>query len=508
MRLEIACCDRLGIAQDILGIFVTRQIDLRGIELQTSGKIFINIPDFPIEMRAELISDIGNIEGVLSTKLTPYMPSELEHIELSTLIKTLPDPFISLDKSGCIRSLNTVAAELLHRNEKSVIGRNIEGLFQGLNFSEFFSAPNVEACNYKLYCQNAEYLADVLPIHLPDPAGNPILAGAILLLKSEKRLDQQLHAFKNSQSQSFSSFTANSGAMNKVIKEAKRLALLNESLLIFGETGTGKELLARACHAGSERADKAFMTLSCATLPDDVAETELFGSGGVTSKRGLFELADGGTLFLDEVGEMSPKLQTKLLRVIENGCFRRVDNEDEVNVNVRIISSTKCDLLELVASGKFREDLYYRLNVLGINIPALRERRSDIIPLAEFFMTKFALRSGNNNIHLSGDCRDFIEHYPWPGNVRQLENVLNRVVSLVEDDTIESHHLALPHYTKKQGYLDGEFSGTLEEAVKGFEAEILTKLYPAYPSSRQLAKKLSLSHTAVANKLREYKIKK
>lgn len=508
MRLAITCCDRLGIAQEILGLFVKREIDLRGIELQTTGKIFINIPDLSMNKQITLIADIESIEGVVGTKLTPYMPSELEHIELATIIKTLPDPFISIDAKGTIRSLNNVAAELLHRDERSVLGKDISTYLHGVDFKSLLSTPSLQATSYKLSYQKIEYLADFFPIYLPAPSGEPTLAGVQLLLKSEQRLDQQLQAFKQSPTHTFSSFNATSGTMRKVLGEAKRLALLDDSILIMGETGTGKELLARACHAASVRAEKPFMILSCANLPDDVAESELFGSGGVTNKRGLFELAHGGTLFLDEVGEMSATLQTKLLRVIEDGSFRRVDDEDEIKVNVRIISSTKLDLLTLVSQGKFREDLYYRLNVFGVNIPALRERRSDILPLVEFFMAKFAMRTPNESIALSNDCRDFIEHYPWPGNVRQLENVLNRATSLNEGALIESEHLSLPAYNKAQGYLKEEFSGTLDEALKAFEANILTKLYPAYPSSRQLAKKLGLSHTAVANKLREYQIKK
>ena len=143
-----------------------------------------------------------------------------------------------------------------------------------------------------------------------------------------------------------------------------------------------------------------------------------------------------------------------------------------------------------------------------MNIPALRERRSDIIPLAEFFIAKFGQRIGKASITLSDDCRDFIEHYPWPGNVRQLENVLIRAVSLMEGNIIMNTHLELPAYTREHGYLEQEFEGTLDAAVKGFEADLLRKLYPAYPSTRQLAKKLGLSHTAIANKLREYDINK
>jgi len=205
---------------------------------------------------------------------------------------------------------------------------------------------------------------------------------------------------------------------------------------------------------------------------------------------------------------MSTKLQSKLLRVIQNGSFRRVNSEQEVTVNVRIISSTNKDLLNLVSVGEFREDLYYRLNVFGLNIPPLRERRNDILPLTEFFIAHAGQRIGRVNLKLTQECRDFIEHYPWPGNVRQLENVLTRAASLLEGEEIEVDHLQLPAYTREHGYLEQEFEGTLDAAVKSFEADLLRKLYPAYPSTRQLAKKLGLSHTAIANKLREYDINK
>jgi transcriptional regulator of aroF, aroG, tyrA and aromatic amino acid transport len=169
-----------------------------------------------------------------------------------------------------------------------------------------------------------------------------------------------MSAFKQPNENTFSGIQASSSAMRKVIREAKRMSNLDSSILIMGETGTGKELLARACHGASERAEHPFMTLNCAALPDDVAESELFGVGEKEqeqSKRGIFELADGGTVFLDEIGEMSSKLQSKLLRVIQHGSFRRVNSEKEVTVNVRIISSTNKDLLNLVSLGEFREDL-------------------------------------------------------------------------------------------------------------------------------------------------------
>jgi len=517
MRLEITCHDRVGMGQKVLGIFVAHGINVRGIELKQQGRIFINIPDLNFSDLQTFMPQLRLIDGVGDVRTTPFMPSERERNELVTLIKTFPDPFISIDAKGHIRIVNNIASAIMGTKESVMKGQHVGQWLKGFNFTRWLESDGVFAQTRLLQFQGDDYVADMMPINVAGESniGNEgskqVLAGAVLILKSEVRLGQQINAFKQPNTNSFSGIQASSSAMRKVIREAKRMSQLNSSILIIGETGTGKELLARACHAASERADLPFMTLNCAALPDDVAESELFGVGEKdqqASKRGIFELADGGTVFLDEVGEMSTKLQSKLLRVIQNGSFRRVDSEQEITVNVRIISSTNKDLLTLVSIGEFREDLYYRLNVFGLNIPPLRERRSDILPLTDFYIAHASQRIGRSSIKVSEECRDFIEHYPWPGNVRQLENVLTRSASLLEAGDIEIEHLQLPAYTREHGYLEQEFEGTLDAAVKNFEADLLRKLYPAYPSTRQLAKKLGLSHTAIANKLREYGINK
>jgi transcriptional regulator of aroF, aroG, tyrA and aromatic amino acid transport len=511
MRLEIVCQDRMGIAQEVLDILVEHEIDLRGIELQHSGKIYVNIPDLDFSQLQTFMPQLRLIKGVTDVKTTPFMPSEREHNELITLVRTFPDPFISIDVRGNVRMVNEVAMGIIGLPMEEIKGQHISTWLKGFNFSRWLDGNEVLAQTRKLKFVDDDFVADIMPINVADNGGKHVLAGAMLILKSEVRLGQQVNVFKQVNDNIFAHIQASSTSMRKVIREAKRMAQLDSSLLIVGETGTGKELLARACHQGSARSGKPFMTLNCASLPDEVAETELFGVGSAQSgdvKLGIFEQADGGTIFLDEVGEMSPKLQTKLLRVIQDGTFRRINEEKERVVNVRIICATNKDLLSMVAAGQFREELYYRINVLGLAIPPLRERKADIIPLAEFFASKFGQRIGKHLIKFDSECKDFIEHYPWPGNVRQLENVINRAVSLMEDDIITISDLQLPAYTRERGYLEQDFEGTLDDAVKGFEAELLRKLYPAYPSTRQLAKKLGLSHTAIANKLREYNINK
>lgn len=503
MRLEIICQDRVGIAQDVLGIFVEREIDLRGIELKHSGKIFVNIPDLEFSELQHFMPQLRLIEGVEDVKTTPFMPSERERNELATLIKTFPDPFVSIDSRACVHVVNDVALNVMGGETQHVIGEHIGQWVKGFNFGRWLDSDEVLAQTRRIKFNDDDYVADILPINVTDEHNVSVLAGAVLILKSEARLGQQVIAFKQPSDNNFTGIHASSTAMRKVIREARRMSQLDSAMLIVGETGTGKELLARSCHSASSRADKPFMTLNCASLPDDAAESELFGSGKTNAypngKRGFFEIANGGTIFLDEVGEMSSKLQIKLLRVLQDGTFRRIDDEEEMTVNVRFICSTNKDLLNMVQQGEFREDLYYRLNVLGLSVPALRERRTDILPLAEFFVARAGHSIGKHNLSFDDKCLEFIEHYPWPGNVRQLENVLIRAVSIIEGDKILTEHLQLPAYTRDHGYLERDFEGTLDEAVKNFEADLLRKLYPAYPSTRQLAKKLGLSHTAIAN---------
>ena len=301
--------------------------------------------------------------------------------------------------------------------------------------------------------------------------------------------------------------------MKKAVREATRMAELDGPILILGETGTGKEMLAKACHEASRRASGEFLALNCASLPDSVAETELFGYapgafGQPEGKAGILEQAQGGTLFLDEVGDMSRQLQSKLLRVLQNGSFRRVGAVSEVNVDVRIVCTTQKDLNKLVEEGVFREDLYYRLNVLSLVVPPLRERKSDIIPLADRFIKQHSLKLGRRAPKLSKSCVEYLMSYPWPGNVRQLENALYRALSLLEGNEMGKEHVQLPSSTSNVSFVPEEFEGSLEDEVKRYEKSLLRRLYPFYPSTRQLAKKLGLSHTAIANKLREYGINK
>lgn len=239
-----------------------------------------------------------------------------------------------------------------------------------------------------------------------------------------------------------SNIIGQSQKMQEVFRLIESVAPSHSSVLILGESGTGKELVARAIHDLSERKSKPFVVINCSALPETLLESELFGhekgsyTGAYTDKKGLFEEANGGTVFLDEIGEMAPPVQVKLLRVLQNGDFRKVGGTENIHVDVRIVAATNSDLQQMVKKGKFREDLYYRLNVISLVLPPLRDREEDIPLLASHFLKKFSERSGKEVTHMAQDVLQSFQEYPWPGNVRELENIIERALVLSESDSI------------------------------------------------------------------------
>ncbi len=514
MRLEVSCEDRLGLTRELLDRLVEHNIDLRGIEIDTSGIIYLNFPELEFRDFQHLMPEIRRIPGVYDVKTIPYMPSEREHHEIEALLKALPDLVFSLDAKGKVTQANQSALTTLALPVEEVRGAALGSLVKGFFFSRWLEASEIRPQTCKLSINGEEYLADLMPLFVAEEKGRQALAGAVVVLKSARRVGMHFSALHAVEVGGFEHLQAESQKMKQVLAQASKLAMQDAPLLIVGETGTGKELLARACHGASLRSSHPFMALNCAAMPDNVAESELFGyapgafGNNTEGKRGVLELASGGTLMLDEIGDMSPHLQTKFLRVLQDGVFRRVGDEQEVKVNVRFICTTQKQLLDLVHEGKFREDLYYRLNVLSLALPPLRERKADIMALAQQFVSRFASELQRPRPRFTRNMAEYLTAYRWPGNVRQLRNCLYRAMTLLEGDEIGPEHVDLPVAADAMPLIDEWFEGGLDEAVKRFESRLLERLYPAFPSTRQLAKRLGVSHTAIANKLREYGINK
>ncbi len=277
----------------------------------------------------------------------------------------------------------------------------------------------------------------------------------------------------------FSNLIGRSEPMRAVFRLIETVAPTNSTILITGESGTGKELVARAIHFNSLRRDRPFVAVNCAALPETLLESELFGhvkgafTDATTNKKGLLEVADKGTVLLDEIADMSPLMQVKLLRVLQERRFRRLGGTEEIATDIRIIAATNRDLGRLVAEGKFREDLYYRINVIPVHLPPLRERPEDIPLLAEHFVAKFSQQMGKKVTGLSAAALRLLQAYSWPGNVRELENAIERAVALEQGPTITAESLQLG--TPGAGRIDPlpEAGFDLERHVQEIEREYI-----------------------------------
>ena len=269
----------------------------------------------------------------------------------------------------------------------------------------------------------------------------------------------------------------NSKEMLEIYELMGQVADSSTTVLVRGESGTGKELIADALHKNSQRADGPFIKVNCGALPENLVESELFGhekgafTGAEQTRQGRFELADGGTIFLDEVGDVPPPLQVKLLRVLEEGTFERVGGEETRRVDVRVLAATSRDLDAMIESEAFRKDLYYRLNVFPIRVPPLRERKSDVLLLADHFVEKYARASDKEVQRISTPAIDMLHAYHWPGNVRELENCIERAVLLSTDGVIHGHHL--PPSLQTAEATGTEFDGDLQSALDSLERELV-----------------------------------
>ena len=317
------------------------------------------------------------------------------------------------------------------------------------------------------------------------------------------------------QSLGFSEIIGRSEKMLDVSRLIQKVAQSDTTVLLLGESGTGKELFARAIHNLSPRKNRPFVAINCAAIPSELLENELFGSergaftGAVARKMGKFEIAEGGTIFLDEVGDMSPALQAKLLRVLQEKTFERLGGTKLIAVDVRIIAASNVDLKEAIEKKTFREDLYYRLSVFPIKIPPLRERREDIPNLANHFIRKFCLEMKKPVKSLSQDAGNILDRYHWPGNVRELENTVERAIILCEGKKITPEHLAIRIPTTAEIRLR-EGAGLKEvsqfaqmEAERGMIVRVLTQ---TRGNKRKAAEILKIDYTTLFEKIKKYNL--
>lgn len=365
--------------------------------------------------------------------------------QLETVLNFVTEGIVTIDRQAHISNMNYAAEKMLRVKASDVIGLNINDVFPGTPITEvLFSGAGFTSREINVWYGgiNHRYLINAKPM-----LADGIIHGVVATFKTYNELNEI--NVTASEHITFSDIIGSSESVLLTKNEAQKAASASSTVLITGESGTGKELFAQAIHYESERYNKPFIAVNCAAIPDNLLESELFGynEGAFTGakkggKPGKFELANGGTIFLDEIGDMPLMLQAKILRVLQEKGVERVGGIKTTNIDVRVIAATNKDLEKLVKEGKFREDLYYRLNVFPLRIPSLRERIDDVLPLAEHFLHKYSLYYKRNISKISADTKQILLNYTWPGNIRELENSIECAVIRSSDNTIQVNDLS------------------------------------------------------------------
>jgi transcriptional regulator of aroF, aroG, tyrA and aromatic amino acid transport len=512
IRWLVKTTDRIGMIQDVVQVFSREGVSISSMEVSTGQifiKFYVNAASRLEEILKRELLVHTDIIDIIDIALQPY---EQREKELQAVLESANEGIIGLDSEGTIRYINSAAASLLYVEQGKAVGQQIKQLTGAdTQLLELLTGHSFD--NQQMLTDTPRGILHYLCSGRPIRNENNQIIGAVATLKSMKAAQKLVHSMIKSQIFGFNDIIRASSAMEHVIGIAQKVAISDCTVLVRGESGTGKELFARAIHEASSRNKQPFVPINCAALPETLLESELFGyeegafSGAKKGgKIGLFEAAHQGTLFLDEIGELSLILQGKLLRAIQEGVIRRVGSNSQIPVDVRIIAATNRNLEEMVETKQFRQDLYYRINVIPITIPPLRERPEDVPLLLKYFHTKYCIEL-NKNLEFSQAAYSLLTCYEWPGNVRELQNVVLRAIHLTIDGDIEISNLLLTG-EKNLEYGDRleRSESSLKKTIDHTEKAILEKALKKYGSARGAAREVGLSHTAVLNKIRRYKL--
>jgi PAS domain S-box-containing protein len=450
---------------------------------------------------------------------------EINQEILETIINTAYEWVVVVDIEAKVVMLSDAYCDFLGVERKDAIGKPVQEVIENTRMHIVVRTGKEEVADLQRIRDN-DMIANRFPIR---QNGKVIGAVGTVVFRNRsemnaitekiKRLSMEVEYYKSelrresTAKYSFEHIIGASGKMAEMKTLARKAAWSHSTVLITGESGTGKELFAHAIHQASPRAHKPFVKINCAAIPENLLESELFGyeEGAFTGakkggKPGKFELANQGTLFLDEIGEMPLNMQTKILRVLQEMEVERVGGQKTLPIDVRIIAATNAPLEQLVEQGKFRQDLYYRLNVIRLDIPPLRERKEDISLLTDKLLKKLNREFGHTVTHVDGKAMRILLQHDWPGNVRELENVLERAMNLVEFSTIEKEHL--PYYLKmKKEAVNASSKLDLKKVLEEAEKETIKQALALAGNDRyEAAALLGISKTSLYDRLKKYGI--
>lgn len=520
IRFEIVTEDRLGVTLDILKQFYKFDINIIALEV-FSKKVFVKMQDAYTSKINFLINGLYKVKGIEKVNAIELLEYEKNEKKLLAIIDAVDDGIMYINRNSEIEIFNRYCEDAFKCKKEQVLGKKVNNIVKNESMIQLLNNggryDNIEM-NLKNDKGNNKYLITGIPIK----NDNNTTIGVVASIRDVKKAMELAKVVSNSDDGVFKDIIGSSPSMERVKEIIKAVSKNNSTIMLRGESGTGKELFAKAIHKFSHRKDKRFVPINCAAIPSNLIESELFGyekgsfTGAIKSKDGLFKEANGGTLFLDEIGELPLLMQAKILRVLQESVVRRIGSNIEERVDVRIVCATNRNLEEMVKKGQFREDLYYRLNVIPIFIPPLREHIEDIPSLVTFFINKLNKKL---NKHILGADIQFINkllEYNWPGNIRELENIIERSMNLCNENFLKEEHFII-HFNK-DSKLDENKDNTLikfktfddnlklKNIIEIYEKEAIIRALKKNKTFRKTAIALGVSHTTVINKVKKYGI--
>jgi len=527
--IEIEFKDRPQMAFEIIEVFEKHSIDKSSLEVVPKKNMMSMVIRFhcPAHIQmGQIEMELLGIQNVTSVRFRDYMPSEEKERRLQIILNSVSEGIVAVDKFGIVLHMNDMACRIFSCSHDEIIDLPAQSLFPP-------GSPIFETLQSGRSFSNSEQRirTDTKDVHFfiscrPVLDTKGMILGVVATIKDYGQAEEITSKVNQKKDRiTFESIIHQSQIMKHVIETAEMVCKGTSSILLRGESGTGKELFARAIHMGSNRNTRPFIAINCGALPDTLLESELFGyePGAFTGasrsgKKGLFEQAHTGTIFLDEIGEVSRQMQVRLLRVVQEQTIRRVSGEKDISIDVRIIAATNRNLEDMLKQGLFREDLYYRLNVIPLTIPPLRERKEDIQLIAQQLIRKICLKLGKPEKYLTKESIELLLSYDYPGNIRQLENMLELVINLEQANEIQPKHLVdklnlqpIPASGKDSGAVseikipipvDGNWP-PLKEIIREVEKQIIFHIMETAPSSRKIGNILGVSNTTILKKIKK-----
>jgi len=501
-------CDELA----TIGYPILHEGELLGI---------IGLIAFNEEQRNRIYDDYKSLIVFLS-KLGELLAGNLQYTntikeltiqgqEIKMIVDGLENGIICIDDEGRIKFTNSKIEKLLKVKGSKLINKSIYSIMPEIKTYENSNVP-VET-KIDVEGKRKSFIVKTIPVTLENKRVSSIME----INETSNMVANAYRLIEGTSNISFDHIIGDSPNIVEVKDIARKVASSKSTVLLTGESGTGKELFARAIHYASNRSHLPFVAINCASIPDNLLESELFGyEGGAFTganrqgQMGKLELANGGTLFLDEIGDLPLHLQPKLLRVLQDGQFMRLGGKEFISVDFRLIAATNRDLKEMIKNGEFREDLYYRLNVIPIHIPPLRERIEDIDKLSEYLLNKYCYKLGVKRKRFSKDVKEAFYEYQWPGNVRELENVVEYLVNIVKEEEIKLENLPnnMKDYIDKSNRMGNTCK--LKDMMDSYERDILVSYLKAYGSGTEDKKKiahlLGINLSTLYRKLSKYNL--